>query len=1222
MKQSYIILIAFALIALMGCASSNLMLAEDVPKNIEKSSSKVSKQFFVIGNARKKSSLPLLTQMQEHAKSSSVENKYFLFTGNSIKAKKKDSVGMASQLMPQVIAAQQADAKPYFVPGRHEWNFNNTKGLEMMEDFLEAKMPGDELLTPNNGCPLESIDIDENVHLLVIDSEWYLRDWDRLPAINDKCAIKSREKLLSEIEGELKKNANKLIVFAMYHPMFTNGVYGGRFSARDHLFPFQGNIPAPGIASLITEIRSQGAVSIQDRFNRKYNELMTKLRPMLDVGDQRILIVSGHEQNLQYIEQGNIKQLISSAGARTTPVSVSDNGLFSYGRNGYATLDIYEDGSVRASFFASEGDVAAPMFQTEIYPAKEEPDVSGLPTQFSETYTSSVYLPEEVDKTDYFESFWGQHYRAVYGIEVEAKTAVLDTLYGGLEVVRPGGGHQTRSLRLITKDGKEYNMRALRKSAVQFLETTAFKGINGDEYFTNTIPEDVISDFYTAAHPYGAFAIPTLAKAAKVYYTTPELYYVPQQKRLGKYNEDYGNQLYMIVERPTDDFENRRSFGYPDDIKSTDDLLEKLREDEDYKLDEEAYIRARIFDMLVGDWDRHSDQWRWAEFEDGDKKVFVPIPRDRDQVFANFDGKFLNLLRSIMGSINQFGVYGEDIVDLKWFNEAGAKLDRALIKRSDKEVWLTEARNMQARIDKTTIDNAFRALPTEVQDTTMVQIKNKLMLRKDNLVSIVERYYTEFIKFQMLTGTDKDDLFEITRLPNGETRINAFRIKDGEKGKELFDRTFNSKTTEEIWLYGLDDDDVFEIKGKQKKNVLIRIIGGQNKDQYNVAHGSRIKIYDNKSKKNEVLEKGGAHVRMTNFYQANVYDYKRKRSSGGTIQFEVGYNPDYGTVLDLSYVKERFDYILNPYSQRTGLSVNYQFLTQGLDVAMSKSYAAVLGNLNGVINGRYTSRNYTQNFFGIGNETENRDDELSLNYNHANLAMYNGGIGVERATDYGSFFQLKLDVHTVEVKRAIGNFIDTQTSITTEDRDYFLIPNATYVYQNFDDADFPAKGMLFSINGGGIDNINKETFTGFIESKLQFHNSLLSNNRLVLKTSGITYLTFGDTPQFYQQAQLGATSGLRGFRAQRFTGARSLAGTAEISYAFKKLRTFFFPLGIDLYAGYDVGRVWTKNDTSGVWHDAYGGGFMLKWTDALQGNASVFTSEEGAQFQFSFMFSY
>jgi hypothetical protein len=37
--------------------------------------------------------------------------------------------------------------------------------------------------------------------------------------------------------------------------------------------------------------------------------------------------------------------------------------------------------------------------------------------------------------------------------------------------------------------------------------------------------------------------------------------------------------------------------------------------------------------MLIGDWDRHDDQWRWAAFDEGKQTVFKAIPRDRDQAF-------------------------------------------------------------------------------------------------------------------------------------------------------------------------------------------------------------------------------------------------------------------------------------------------------------------------------------------------------------------------------------------------------------------------------------------------------------------------------------------------------------------------------------------------------------------------------------------------------------
>ena len=47
--------------------------------------------------------------------------------------------------------------------------------------------------------------------------------------------------------------------------------------------------------------------------------------------------------------------------------------------------------------------------------------------------------------------------------------------------------------------------------------------------------------------------------------------------------------------------------------------------------------------MFIGDWGRQEDQWRWATFEEGDNKIYKPIPRDRDQAYTRLDGVLLSL---------------------------------------------------------------------------------------------------------------------------------------------------------------------------------------------------------------------------------------------------------------------------------------------------------------------------------------------------------------------------------------------------------------------------------------------------------------------------------------------------------------------------------------------------------------------------------------------------
>lgn len=1205
-----------------SCAIRGTMLDQDRVLNETYDPATIASSFFLAGNTYKNDTVFTL-DLNRTIQSRPSNEKRLIFIGNSING--RDSLTVTKELDAKIEQIKLLAIPTNIIPGHFEWRYDKLNGLEFIEDYLEKKLESDtDFLTPNNGCPLESIEVSKDIQLIVIDSQWYIENWDRHPKFNDKCQIKTREKLLAEVRGEIKKSANKIILVAMTHPMFTNGFHAGRFSFRDHIFPLQGNVPLPGVASLLAEVRSQGGISVQDRFNKRYNELASELELIFNDPDHRILLISGLEQNLQYIEQNPFKQIVSGGGSETKPVGINNNGIFSYGGNGFATVDVLDDGSVWTSFYkTSATEDSEVLFKHKVFNVPQIPNLDTFPANFPAFVEASVYDAEAVNTTDYFESFWGQHYRHVYGTNVKARTALLDTLYGGLEVVRPGGGNQTKSLRLVTKDGKEYNLRALKKSAVQYLENIAFKGLNGDKYLTNTVPEQLILDFYTAAHPYAAFAIPEIAKAAEVFYTTPELFYVPKQERLGKYNKEYGDQLFMLVERPTNDFKNRKSFGYPDDVESTDDLLETIRDDEEYTINEEAYIRARIFDMLIGDWDRHSDQWRWAAFENAaGKKEFVPIPRDRDQVFANFDGKFLNGLRSIVGGANQLGVYGDDIVDVKWFNAAGSKLDRALLKRSDKDVWMEQAQFLQNAITEETITKAFKNIPVEVQDTTITDIKKHFIARKANLKDIVSRYYTEFMKFQMITGTDKDDYFEIERTADGTTKIAAYRIKDGEKGEELFNRTFHSSETKEIWLYGLDDDDTFKVTGTAKKAILLRIVGGQNKDTYNIEEGKKIKVYDRKSKDNKIDKRGGAHFRFTNLYQANLYEYTKKPIQKSGFKLSLVNNPDVGNSIGLSFQKDKNNIITNPYGIRTNVNLNYQTITQGLAVNFEKGFAAIYGDINFVLGGRYTSKNFTENFFGFGNETENLDETLSLDFNRVNLSYINMGVGLERDTDYGSFFQLKLDVETVEIYRNGANFYNQQLPLELGERRYFATPNITYRYENFDNKLIPTKGMNFTVNVGGIDALENKTLTGFLKSSVTFYNALSSNNKLVLKTNARTHVLVGDDAMFYQSPQLGATTGLRGYRNERFTGQQSLVGNADISYRFEQIKTFLFPLTIIAYGGYDVGRVWVDNEESNTWHSAYGGGFYLRWTDAINARVSTFYGDEGVRLQFGFGFSY
>src|SRR5690606_4760686 len=121
-----------------------------------------------------------------------------------------------------------------------------------------------------------------------------------------------------------------------------------------------------------------------------------------------------------------------------------------------------------------------------------------------------------------------------------------------------------------------YLMRALKKSATRFLQAVAFKDQTVEEDFKNTFTEEFILDFYTTAHPYMPLVVSGLAQKIGVSHPKPRLYFIPKQDRLALFNDEFGDELYLVEEHPTDASRGLATFGKPLKIVDTEQVLENL----------------------------------------------------------------------------------------------------------------------------------------------------------------------------------------------------------------------------------------------------------------------------------------------------------------------------------------------------------------------------------------------------------------------------------------------------------------------------------------------------------------------------------------------------------------------------------------------------------------------------------------------------------------------
>ena len=1228
---SYILLSFFFSFLYSGCASYNIQTEKFInDATIENSESnyEIDHTFYLIGdagNAKLGKDLKHFRLLKKELLTAS-KNSTVLFLGDNLYEKglpKKDHPKRKlseHRLNAQIDLVKTFKGQPIFIPGNHDYYNNGIKGLKREENYIKKKLNDKNAFLPQDGCPLKKINISEEVVLIIVDTQWYLENWDDNPTMNDNCDIKSRHHFFEEFESLIKKNETKTTIIALHHPMFSNGSHGGQYSFKQQFYPANNKFPLPVLGTLANLIRKTSGISPQDMMNPFYQELKKRI-VTLSQKSEKVIFVSGHEHNLQYIVKENKPQIVSGSGSKTSPSRLINGSKFSYGGLGYAKLVVFKNGASWVYYFNELNGKKNLLFKTQVH----KPTKINKKYHFSDnnpkTVKASIYSENEVSKGRLFKGLWGKHYRKYYGTKVTAPTVNIDTLFGGLTPIRKGGGNQSRSLRLIDSNGKEFVMRALRKSATQYLQAVAFKDQYIEGQFDNTYTESLLLDIYTTAHPYAPFTIGKLADAVDIYHTNPTLYYIPKQNALKHFNEDFGDELYMIEERATSGHGDVKSFGYSNKLISTIDLLKKLRKSDNIEVDENSYIRARLFDMLIGDWDRHEDQWRWAEFKKGNKKIYRPVPRDRDQAFSKYDGFILGFITRAIPVLKLMQVYDDEMRNVKWFNLEPYPLDIALINEATIKNWIDQAHFIQENITDEVINAAFNQMPKEVNDKTISEIKKKLKGRLKNLVEITKTYHKHFAKYAVVKGNDKDNWFDIERLENGKTSIKAYNIKKNKKGSLFFEKVYSKSDTKEIWVYGLDDKDVFKVAGVKNKLIPIRLIGGQNNDEYIIENGKRVSIYDYKTKKNTFQTNNGK-LNLYNDYEANSYNYKKLKYSQNQLIPLIGSNPDDGFKIGINNIFTIYGFERNPFSQQHTLHAAYFYANNGYDIRYKAEFANIFNKWNFLLETEYTSPNYTVNYFGFGNESINYEDNYGDDYHRVRLSTYAAFPSLKWQGRMGAQFKIGAIINSIEVEPTKDRFINTfYTGL--DQRKTFAGARISYAYENYDNKALPTTGMSVSLDSGWMSNIRSSDENHmYITPAISFNHKISSSGSIVLATKFKGNIIIGDNTEFYNSASIGGIDGLRGYRNQRFTGNKSYYQNTDIRFNLRKVKTELVPLQIGLLGGFDYGRVWLDNEKSDDWKTSFGAGFWLVGADMINLNLSVFDSKDGAYINFGLGFGF
>ncbi len=796
----------------------------------------------------------------------------------------------------------------------------------------------------------------------------------------------------------------------------------------------------------------------------------------------------------------------------------------------------------------------------------------------------------------------GNSYRREWAAPVRLRIFHLAKEKGGLTILQKGGGLQTKSLRLQDASGQQWVLRTIQKYPERGLPPT----------LRPTIAKDILQDQVSASHPYSSVVVPPLAEALGIPHANPEVVYVPDDPALGEYRKDFADQVFLFEEREPLD---------ADKTDNTEKAQRRLQDDNDNYVDQATVLRARLLDMLLGDYDRHEDQWRWQRVEDGKGSRYEPVPRDRDHVFYRPTGLFPKALSAHLLMANVQG-YNDHIRSINRWNIKAKTFDRYFLNSLSEEDWKTQIAYVQRHLSDSLINRAIHRLPPNIYQLSGPELAHNLIARRNILERQGLHYYRSLARVVEVSASDKRERIDVVHQANGQLLVTITKLKkDGSLGAVRYQRTFDPHDTREVRLYGLGGDDQFAVSGAARSPIRVRLIGGDGDDTFavatDVAQRSKLRLYDRSDEPNSLPASSEARLRTAPDTLVNNYNKASFQYNFLQPLLLAGYNKDYGLQLIGNFIYQRQGFRKAPYGSRQSFLVNYGLANNSLLLSYSGIFKQAVGKNDLLVNVTSLGPNYTSHFFGVGNETEfNRDPDDAIRFYRNDYNLLTAEVRLSRAVrqwqlNAGLMAQYYNSSRSHNTNRYLGFYADQNPGQNVFSTQTYAGVVASATFDTRDKALVARRGVLWTTNLSTMHRFddNQHTFAQAL-SEFSFHFTPGRDSSLVIanRTGGGTTL---GSAEYYQQFKLGGTNNLRGFYYWRFTGKSIAYNNLEVRLKLLSFSSYLVPGTLGLVLFNDVGRVWAPGESSQQWHTGYGGGVYFLPAQLALLQAVVGFSKEG-----------
>lgn len=798
----------------------------------------------------------------------------------------------------------------------------------------------------------------------------------------------------------------------------------------------------------------------------------------------------------------------------------------------------------------------------------------------------------------------GGGYRDLWESEIDIPVLDLANEGGGLTPTGRFGGLQTAVIGFKGEDGRAYSFRGTDKDPSAVLDTL----------LKDTIVQTIVQDQMAAQHPGGPPSAGVLTEAAGVLTVKERLFVMPDDPRLGDYREEFAGMVGTFFVYPQKAKEGREGFSAATAILDHEELYAALERDDAVVVDVEAFLRARLMDLLLGDFDRHRKQWRWAEVPN--MTGLQPIPEDRDQAFVRYDGFGPRIMKIYIPILQN---YGPEYPFVKGLTLHGWEQDRWLLPQLAWPVWEETVASIQASLDERVIERAIAILPPEYAAVDGDRLAMDIRGRRDNLKKVARAFYLHLAREVDVQLSNAAQEVQVEHLPKGFMRVRAQSASptasEGAETQTLFDRVFDPSETKDVRLYLRNGDDRVRVTGG-KSPIILRVIAEGGSKQIDDREGGTTRVYDASGlaevlpgSRTRVIEKAYTPPPSDSGF-VDVEGVPPRDWGSDTLPIpEFGFEPDVGVFLGVAASHTRYGYRKDPWSSKHSLGAGWAFEANAPRVRYRGQFRPENSDLVGSVELSYSGIDVLR-FFGFGNESNDDGDSddrrfrvrnqvyraaahLSKNFLEDRIRLAGGTVVQVSRTANGSRLIDELNPYgnnDFTLVGALGHFqYDTRKSVSTTKM------NLELPFSDNPVDGYPTSGFLFDLKAQIQPPIlDVQKVYGSISGSISGYFSLGEQDWITLALRAGGEQTLGRTP-FFDAAYVGGggffsgETSIRGFRTRRFAGDASVFGNADLRIMLGRVK-LIVPGDVGVHGFFDVGRVFLNDRSSDNWHPSGGAG--------------------------------